>query len=98
MTANAPAGNDWLLVRTGAKYMNKAPVPDGIQKIVLKAGGVGRAKLGIKGKGATLPMPGLPLVTPVRVQLVRSDSGACWEASYSNAIDSTGTTFKAKSD
>jgi poly(3-hydroxybutyrate) depolymerase len=98
MTAHAPSGSNWLLVRTGARYTNKALVPDGIQKIVLKAGGVGRAKLGIKGKGATLPMPGLPLVTPVRVQLVRSDSGACWEASYSSAIDSTGTTFKAKSD
>src|SRR5262249_54465721 len=97
-TVHAPAGGNWALVATGAKYTNKILVPDGLQKIVLKAGAAGRAKIGVKGKGAALPMPGLPLVGTVRVQLVRSDGGRCWEASYSSAIDDTETAFKAKSD
>jgi hypothetical protein len=40
----------------------------------------------------------LPLITPVRVQFKRADTGACWEATYTSAIKSTAESFKAKSD
>jgi hypothetical protein len=104
MTATAPAGGTcgtkpcWSVSSTGAKYTNKLLTPDGLLKISLKAGGAGAAKISVKGKGALLPIPTLPLSTPVRVQLVREDSGTCWEANYSTVPINTPTALKAKSD
>jgi len=57
-----------------------------------------RGKIQVKGGGANLHLPTLPLVTPVRMQLHREDTGACWEATYSSASTNTTGGFKAKSD
>jgi hypothetical protein len=88
----------WALVKTGAKYTNKTLTPDGLQKISLKAGGSGQAKIKVKSKGTNLLVPALPLGMPARVQLRREDAVACWDAVFSNALVNTGTTFKGKSD
>jgi hypothetical protein len=40
----------------------------------------------------------LPLTTPVRVQLGRSDGDGCWEATYGTAKKNNASVFKAKSD
>jgi hypothetical protein len=104
MTATAPAGGTcgtkpcWSVSSSGAKYTNKLLTPDGLLKISLKAGGAGAGKIGVKGKGALLPLPTLPLSPPVRVQLIREDSGTCWEANYSTVPVNTPTALKAKSD
>jgi len=104
LTNTAPAGGTcagkpcWALGKTGAKYMNKALAPDGLQKISLKAGGSGQAKIKVKSKGANLLVPAMPLGMPVQVQLRRMDAVACWDAVFSNALVNTGTAFKGKSD
>jgi len=104
MTVTGPAGAScgekpcWTLVQTGAKYTNKALTPDGLLKMSLKAGESGKAKIKVKGKGASLQVPGLPLDVPVHVQVRREDTGACWEGIFSNALVSTGSAFKGKSD
>jgi hypothetical protein len=104
MTATGPAGGIctgkpcWTLVKTGAKYSNKALTPDGILKISLKAGEIGKAKIKVKGKGASLQLPGFPLDVPVQVQLRREDTGACWEGIFSSALVNTGAAFKGRSD
>jgi poly(3-hydroxybutyrate) depolymerase len=104
MTATGPAGGTcagkpcWALVKTGAKYTNKALTPDGLLKISLKAGESGKAKIKVKGKGASLLLPTLPLDVPVLVQLRREDMGACWDGVFSSALVNTGATFKGKSD
>jgi polyhydroxybutyrate depolymerase len=82
----APAGGVcggkpcWAVAKTGAKYTNKPLTPDGLLKMSLKAGGTGRARIAVKGKGTHLLLPALPLGLPVRVQLLREDTGTCWEA------------------
>jgi hypothetical protein len=72
--------------------------PHGLNKIVLKAGGDGGAKVVLKGKGELLDMPAMPVGTPVLVQL--SGGTTCWEATYSDAglAKNDGTLFKGKSD
>jgi len=82
----------------GFKYGDEAGTPDGLTRALLEAGGAGRGKIRVKGWGANLRAPALPLTTPVRVQLRRSDGSTCWEATYSTAIRNDATGFRAKSD
>ena len=89
----------WTQTGTGFKYTNKAATPDGVTKVTLKQGLVpGQAKIGIKGKGANLVMPSLPLAQPVTIQL-RNSQGVCWEAVYdAPALKNDATQFKDKSN
>ncbi len=66
---------------TGFKYTDARLTNGGLQTIILKAGAAGEARITVKGKGASLGMPALPLAqdTTVTAQLVNS-GGACWEA------------------
>lgn len=52
----------------------------------------------MKGKGIDLALPPLPLVPPITVRLVRSDSPACWEATYTTPIKNDAEQLKAKSN
>jgi cysteine-rich repeat protein len=88
LRARAPSGGDcrgrpcWSARRAGLKYLDKDLTPDGILKLDLKEGTVpGKAKIILKAKGAALPLPALPLVPPLRVQL-HGAAGQCWEARY----------------
>jgi uncharacterized delta-60 repeat protein len=91
-TATAPAGGVcgpvrkpkpcWKATKTGFVYADKELTPDGLQSLKLKAGVAGKASIVLKGKGAALGLPAIPLVQPVTVQL-RNSSGVCWEATYS---------------
>ena len=87
----------WIGTSTGFKYGNKALTPDGVLKMSLAAGGPGKGKLGVKGKGANLDMPGLPLSNSVSVQLLRGGTSTCWEATYTAPSRNDMFQFKAKS-
>jgi cysteine-rich repeat protein len=65
----------------GFDYRDKGLDPDGLQRIALRAGVDGKARVLVRGKGVNLPMPQLPLKAPVIVQL-QASNGACWEAEY----------------
>ncbi len=69
----------------GYKYKDGAGVADGIRKVVLKGSTEYKAAALVKGKGANLPDPSLPLALPVTAQLVNSQTGICWEATYDTA-------------
>lgn len=85
----------WTETTPGFKY--KVP-GGGIEKVLLKSGAAGKAKIVLKGKGGPLPaLPAVPITVPVRVQLSNSD-GECWEATYSNATKNENNMFKAKGD
>lgn len=45
----------------------------------------------MKGKGAHLPVLGLPLTLPVTAQLVTSNGGVCWQGVYAPGSKSTST-------
>lgn len=93
-----PAGAAaWSAVTNGYNYADGANA-DGLQKATFKSSLLGRAKMLIKGKGANLPDPTLPLTAPVTVQLVNDTPGACWEATYDagDVRKASPTVFKAK--
>ena len=83
----------------GYKYKDKDLTPDGLMKILLKAGSDGQAKIIVKGKGLNLDDPDLAnLSQPITVQISNTD-GLCWEAVYSApATKQTADAFKDKSD
>jgi hypothetical protein len=58
----------------------------------------GKAKIKAKGRGGTLRMPGWPLSTPVRLQLLRRFTPTCWEATFSTSTRNDGEVLKARSD
>ena len=69
---------------------------------MLKPGATaGKARIKLKGKGANLRMPALPLTTPVRLQLLRHTfniTQSCWDASFSTSARNDGERFSARSD
>ncbi len=100
----APAGGTcsgrpcWRQTPTGWSFSQRTPAARVLQKLTLRAGPAGKAKILAKGKGALLSLPPLPLVgLPLRVQLV-SSSGTCWEATYSTVGRNDSNRLKAKSD
>jgi uncharacterized repeat protein (TIGR01451 family) len=102
-TATVPPGGTcgtkpcWKALGTvGFKYADKAGTHAGLQKVQLKAGAVGHGKIAVKGRGANLVLPTLPLTAPVRVQITHDST--CWDATYSNPLVDTASAFKAKSD
>jgi hypothetical protein len=71
---------------TGFRYKDKERTPEGVLKLVLKAGIEGKAKVVMKGGGPNLSagalgLPPLPLVFPARLQL-QGPGGECWEAVF----------------
>lgn len=102
--ASAPAGGTcggkpcWIAKSTGYKYADKERTPDGVLKVLLKAGDAGKAKAQLKGKGENLPdLPELPLGVPTRAEL-KGANGACWEATFDGGgvLRNDGGGFKAK--
>jgi hypothetical protein len=92
-----PNATTWAPISTsGYKYIDKLGTEDGIQKIVLKGSLIDKAKAIVKGKGDNLPTITPPLTTPVVVQLVNSDTGICWEATYNTTLSNQIGLFKAK--
>ena len=103
LEATAPSGGRcggkacWRELRRGFRYADGELTQDGLQKISLTAGE--GAKAGVKGRGARLAVPSLPLALPVKVQLERTDGAGCWESSFSGAPLHNGAgRFKARSD
>jgi hypothetical protein len=72
----------------GFKYQSAALLPDGLQKLILKAGAAGKAQVRAIARGPILALPPqtdgkvLQQDTKVIVQLV-SDRPDCWQASFS---------------
>jgi hypothetical protein len=85
----------WKATRDGFSYANRNPTSDGVSRIVLQAGTVGRITL--QGKGGTLQLPEMPLATPVRLQLRRRDGGACWESTVASPTVNTPRRFRGRS-
>ncbi len=96
--AHLPASLAWKGNAKGFKFKDPFGVQSGIQTVILR-GGDGAAKILVKGKGESLPDPlsgVLPL--PVTAQLVNSDTGTCWQSSYTAAtvLANDGEQFRAK--
>jgi hypothetical protein len=105
--ASAPAGGTcnaksprlcWRENASGFRYVDRDLTPDGVQQLVLKAGTAGKSKIMLKGRGANLKTPALPIShLPVKVQL-NNTVGECWTATYGTTLKNQTGMFKAKSD
>lgn len=76
----------WSALGTsGYKYRDPAAGQEGIKGILLRGGADAKSKISVKGKGAGLSNPTLPLApatTGIRVQLTNTASGLCWESAF----------------
>ena len=54
-SAGIPAGGQWKDRRRGFSYSSATAAPDGIRRVVLKAGASGKAAVKVMGKGMSLP-------------------------------------------
>jgi hypothetical protein len=105
LSALAPAGGDctgrpcWREASTGFRYNDRALTPDGLLKLLLRAGGDGKAKIALRGKGTNLGPEPVPYAGTVTVQLQRLDEPAiCWDADYSAAAANGSGRYSARSD
>jgi cysteine-rich repeat protein len=85
--ATVPASSTlWKEIGTkGFRYKDPAAARGGIAKIVAKGGADGKSKILVRGSGAALSDPTLPLTpntTGIRVQLTNASNGICWESSF----------------
>jgi predicted acyl esterase len=103
-SAEVPAGGIcrgkpcWKEQKRGFRFNDRDLSHGGIQKIILKDGIDGKAKILVKGRGAGLVLPALPIqALPVTVQVVNGN-GQCWEAVYSGTLRNQEDKFKAKAD
>jgi hypothetical protein len=85
--ATLPSGGDcgarpcWRTAGSGFHYRNGRATPDGLTKVQLRAGTAGRAGVVVKGRGANLGLPSMPLTPPVTIQL-QEESGPCWASTF----------------
>jgi hypothetical protein len=90
--AGAPC---WKATTRSLKYRNANLSPDGLGTIVFHPGKAGR--IVVKGRGANLALPPLPLTTPVSVQLRRVHGGPCWESTIEAPVVNSATRFRGRS-
>jgi hypothetical protein len=95
LSATAPAGANWSPTSKGYKYKDSTLSPDGLQKVVLKEGADGKARISVTGKDANLDLSTLPAALPVTVQL-KASNGMCWDAGYTTADANNPIRLKAK--
>ncbi len=87
----------WRESASGFRYVDHDLTPDGVQQLVLRAGPDGKAQIALKGRGANLHMPALPIShLPVQAQIANT-AGACWSATYGTTLRDDAAIFKAKS-
>lgn len=92
-----PAGSGWVARVGSFSYRTTAASPGRIVKAKLKAGRPGRGKIKLQGTAPEVRLGRLPLVTPVRVLLVRGDGAVVWGATYDSSRRNRGTEFWATS-
>jgi hypothetical protein len=74
---------EWSTINRGFQYRDKALTRFGIQKIKIRTGtpSLG-AYVQVKGKGAGIGNPTLPVTTPITAQFVNVDNGKCWSSQF----------------
>ena len=87
-----------LLSGNRVDYLDKVRFVRGISLVRLSPGSEGRTRVLVKGGGADLELPSLPLTTPVVFQL-QAANGECWTGTYATGVKrNDGAVFKATPD
>lgn len=78
----------WKATTPGYAYSDRDRTPDGIQKIKMKEGLDGKARIGVKGKGPLLVLPDVGAFNEnVDIQLHNTTGTTCWGASFAFPFD-----------
>jgi cysteine-rich repeat protein len=84
----------WRQVPNGWSFTSRPTTPNDLTRVVLHAGGAGKATLAATADRADLALVPFPLrATPAVVAQLRTTTGACWGATFSTRIkrnDATG--------
>jgi hypothetical protein len=84
----------WRQVPSGWSFTSKQTTPNDLTRVVLHAGGAGKATLAAIADRADLALVPFPLhAAPAVVAQLRTTTGSCWGATFSTAIkrnDATG--------
>jgi YVTN family beta-propeller protein len=92
----------WRQMQGGYKYRDKTATYEGVLSARVLDYRSGRNVAKLKGHGANLPLPALPLPTPLRIQLQGATAfpgtGECLEGRFdtSGVIENSPTTFNAR--
>jgi hypothetical protein len=84
----------WRTAAAGYHYRNGRATPDGLTKVLLRAGDAGHTSVVVKGRGASLGLPALPLTLPLTIQL-QEESGPCWASTFESARRNDAASFRA---
>jgi hypothetical protein len=107
VTAVAPASGlcagkpCWKEQAGGFIYKDKELTPNGLAQLRVREGLDGKAKIGVKGRGALLALPDLiTLTSPLTVQVHHTGGALCWGATYSfpPTLKNDGVQFIDKAD
>jgi hypothetical protein len=98
LDAHIPAGSSWSGFSRGYKYRDAEAATDGINAVVLREGDDGTASIVVKGRGAGLDAPVLPLQQDNQVIVQVLNGSTCWEADYGTSRVNDVAEFKAKAD
>jgi len=96
--ANAQCGPAVCWKRThdaGFSYVDPRGAACGLEQIRVRASARGDTRVAVRGKGAGLVFPRLPVGIPFRVQLNLAN-GHCWETVLSHVSRSDSTIFRAQ--
>ena len=96
--ARASAGSHWRSTAGGFSYNLRGGA---LNRIRLKSGSAGQARIIVKGKGLDLALPALQTIAmPLTVQLKSSDgaSSQCWSAVYDGPPPTNPVLFRAERD
>ena len=90
----------WSTTKSGFRYKDPINRNGATKALSASAATSGSAKFKMTGSGPTLSLPTLPLaLSPdIRVQLLNTQTGACWTSMYSTALRNDTEGFKARSD
>lgn len=87
------AGAGWKATRNGFAFKSRSGDAGGVRSLKLSAGD--RTKLHVIARGVTIPH--LPLASPIRTWLVRSDGTACWHANFGAGSTNDAKGYKGES-
>ena len=93
-----PPSSRWKAFSRGYRYRDKTLSAGGLESITLTQGAAGKSSISVRGKGAPLSLPGLPLSKQPNVTIQLMSPNACWTSTFSLPVENSLARFKAKSD
>ena len=102
MSASVPPGGQcgdvpcWTAKAKGFAYRDELGQAAGIGTVRLLPSASAKSSVHVRGKGANLPLPVLPLAGPVKVQVINDATGVCFASDFAGATGSSDRKYTAQ--